>query len=164
MRTMIDVYKRQGHEYENNIFEWFKKNSANIDVCYLNRPHIAVKYIGFLKKETDIKCIFYGHDLHFLRLYREYELTGDISRLRESNYWKSVELSVMQSADMVYYPSEVEIEAIHKLHPEIPAQAITAYLWDEFEDKKETAEAVSYTHLCPHKDRRFSRCARRRSR
>ncbi len=129
-----------GHEYENNIFEWFKNNSANIDVCYLNRPHIAVKYIDFLKKETDIKCIFYGHDLHFLRLYREYELTGDISKLRESNYWKSVELSVMQSADMVYYPSEVEIEAIHKLHPEIPAKAITAYLWDEFEDKEETAE------------------------
>ena len=122
-----------GHEYENNILEWFKKNSGSIDICYLNRPHIAVKYIDFLKKETDIKCIFYGHDLHFLRLHREYELTGDISRLRESNYWRSVELSVMQAADMVYYPSEVEIEAIHKIHPEIPAKAITAYLWEEFD-------------------------------
>ena len=130
-----------GHEYENGILEWFKKNSKNIDFCYLNRPHIAVKYIDYLKKETDIKCIFYGHDLHFLRLYREYELTGDISKLRESNYWKSVELSVMQAADMVYYPSEVEIDAIHKLHPEIPARAITAYLWDKFDEgNAETAE------------------------
>ncbi len=130
-----------GHEYENGILEWFKKNSRNIDFCYLNRPHIAVKYIDFLKKETGIKCIFYGHDLHFLRLYREYELTGDISKLRESNYWKSVELSVMQAADMVYYPSEAEIKAIHKLHPEIPAKAITAYLWDEFDEgNAETAK------------------------
>lgn len=124
--------------YENNILEWLKKNSRHIDVCYLNRPHITVKYIDFLKKETDIKCIFYGHDLHFMRLAREYELTGDVDKLRESNYWKSVEFSVMQEADMVYYPSETEIDAIHKIHPEIPAKAITAYLWDEFEDPEES--------------------------
>ena len=123
-----------GTEYRDNIYEYFRKNNDNIDFCYLNRPHIAVKYIDFLKKNTDIKCIFYGHDLHYLRILREYELTGEIRKKRESDYWRSVEFSVMEQADMVYYPSEVEIEAIHKYHPEIPAKAITAYVWEDFNE------------------------------
>ena len=129
-----------GPEYQNNILEWFKKNSANIDFCYLNRPHIAVKYIDFLKENTDIRCIFYGHDLHYLRLLREYELSGEIRKKRESDYWKSVEFSVMEKADMVYYPSQTEIDAIHEFHPEIRARAITAYLWDEFPENGRSAE------------------------
>ena len=123
-----------GTEYRDNIYEYLRKNSGNIDYCYLNRPHIAIKYIDFLKKNTDIKCIFYGHDLHYLRILREYELTGEIRKKRESDYWRSVEFSVMEQADMVYYPSELEIEAIHKFHPEIPAKAITAYVWDDFRE------------------------------
>ncbi len=135
-----------GPEYQNNIFEWFRKNSANIDFCYLNRPHIAVKYIDFLKENTDIRCIFYGHDLHYLRLLREYELSGEIRKKRESDYWKSVEFSVMQKADMVYYPSQTEIDAVHHFHPEIPARAITAYVWDSFPDRQLSAEGFGKRH------------------
>ena len=121
-----------GDEYKLGIFDWISKNAAHIDIAYLNRPHIAAKYIDFIKDNTDIKCIYYGHDLHFLRLEREYGLTDDIRVKREAEYWKSVELSVMDKADMVYYPSEVEIEAIRELRPDINARAITAYTWDEF--------------------------------
>ena len=135
-----------GPEYQNNIYEWFRKNSGNIDFCYLNRPHIAVKYIDFLKDNTDIRCIFYGHDLHYLRLLREYELEGEIRKKRESDYWKSVEFSVMQKADMVYYPSQTEIDAIHHFHPEIPARAITAYVWDSFPEQKAGAEEFEKRH------------------
>lgn len=122
-----------GSEMQENCLEWIKQNQEFIDVCYLNRPHIAIKYIDFIKENTNIKCIYYGHDLHFLRLRREYELNGDIRTKREADYWKSVEFSVMEKADMVYYPSQNEIDAIHELRPDIPAKAITAYVWDEFE-------------------------------
>ncbi|MDO4960766.1 MAG: glycosyltransferase [Eubacteriales bacterium] len=129
-----------GTDYRDGIFDYLKKNSKNIDFCYLNRPHIAVKYIDFIKKNTDIKCIFYGHDLHYLRIFREYELTGEIRKKRESDYWKSLEFSVMEQSDMVYYPSQVEIDEIHKFHPEIPAKAITAYVWDEFKEPDQGTE------------------------
>ena len=132
-----------GEEYRDNIYEYFRKNSGNIDFCYLNRPHIAVKYIDFLKKNTDIKCIFYGHDLHYLRILREFELTGEIRKKRESDYWRSIEYSVMEQADMVYYPSETEITEIHKYHPEIPAKAITAYVWDSFPEVPEAMDQES---------------------
>ena len=121
-----------GSEYQSGIWDWIMKNKDEIDFAYLNRPHIATKYVDFLKKNTDIKIIYYGHDLHFLREYREYELTGDIQKKRESDYWKSIEFSLMEKAAVSYYPSYVEEEAIHAVKPEIPVKAITAYVYESF--------------------------------
>ena len=71
-----------------------------------------------------MKVIYYGHDLHFLRLGREYELTGDINIKREADYWKSVELTMMHKAAVSYYPSYVEINAIHAIDGSIPQRPL----------------------------------------
>ena len=39
---------------------------------------------------------------------------------------------MMYKAAVSYYPSNVEVEAIHKIDPEIPLKAITAYVYEEF--------------------------------
>ena len=88
--------------------------------------------MDFIKEHTDIKIIYYGHDLHFLREFREYELTGDVKKKRESDYWKSIEFTLMRKAAMSYYPSYVEEEAIHEQDESIPVKAITAYVYEEF--------------------------------
>ena len=121
-----------GETMQRGIWDWIRKNQEYIDIAYLNRPHITIKYIDFLRNNTDIKCIYYGHDLHFMRLMREYELDGDIRTKREADYWKSIEFSVMSKADMSYYPSELEVEAIHAVDPKIKVKAITAYVWENF--------------------------------
>lgn len=121
-----------GQEYQAGIWDWIMKNKDEIDFVYLNRPHIASKYIDFIKKNTNIKIIYYGHDLHFLREYREYELTGDIQKKRDSDYWKSIEFALMEKAEVAYYPSYVEEEAIHALKPELHVKAITAYVYEKF--------------------------------
>ena len=123
-----------GNEMMTNIFEWIKNNQSNIDIAYLNRPHIATKYIDFIKENTDIKVIYYGHDLHFLRERREYELTGDVERKNASAYWKSMELDIMRKASISYYPSNVEVDYIHTFDKKINAKAITAYVFDKFMD------------------------------
>lgn len=121
-----------GDAYASGIWDWLKKNGDEIDFAYLNRPHIASKYVDYIKDYTNIKVIYYGHDLHFLRLGREYELSGDINVKREADYWKSVELTMMYKAAVSYYPSYVEVDAIHSIDGSIPAKAITAYVYDEF--------------------------------
>lgn len=120
-----------GPKLQSGIWDWIKENKEMIDIAYLNRPHITVKYIDFLKENTEIKCIYYGHDLHFLREMREYRLTGDEQKKKDSEYWKNIELSVMRKADVSYYPSQVEVNAIHELDSSIPVKAITAYVFDE---------------------------------
>ena len=121
-----------GPEYVTGIWDWFEKNKDEIAIAYLNRPHIATKYVDFLSERTNIKLIYYGHDLHFLREFREYELTGDVQKKRDSDYWKSIEFTLMRKAAVSYYPSQIEIDAIHEQDAGIPAKAITAYVYEEF--------------------------------
>ena len=123
-----------GQEYVTGIWDWLDKNGNEITAAYLNRPHIATKYVDYIADHTNMKIIFYGHDLHFLREFREYELTGDPAKKRDSDYWKSIEFTLMHKAAVSYYPSEVEIEAIHEIDDTVKAKAITAYVYEDFLD------------------------------
>jgi GT2 family glycosyltransferase/SAM-dependent methyltransferase len=121
-----------GAEYQTKIWDWLHDHGDDIEFAYLNRPHIASKYIDYILDNTEIKVIYYGHDLHFLREGREYQLTGDPKKLADSEYWKSVELSLMSKAAISYYPSYIERDAIHEIDPKLPVKDITAYVFDTF--------------------------------
>ncbi len=123
-----------GAEYQVKIWDWLRDHGDDIAVAYLNRPHIASKYIDYILDNTDMKVIYYGHDLHFLREGREYQLTGDLKKREEAEYWKSVELSLMSKAAVSYYPSYVERDAIRDMDPTIHVKDITAYVFDQFQD------------------------------
>ena len=123
-----------GQDYQAGIWDWLRAHGSDIQFAYLNRPHIASKYIDYIKENTDIKVIYYGHDLHFLREGREYELTGNPERKEASEYWRSVELSLMYKAEMSYYPSYVERDAIKAIDDGIPVKDIVAYVYDQFRD------------------------------
>lgn len=123
-----------GQEYQVKIWDWLKDHGDEIAIAYLNRPHIATKYVDFIKENTNIKMIYYGHDLHFLREGREYQLTGDPKKKEEAEYWKSLELRLMKKAAVSYYPSYVERDAIHAIDPSIPVKAIVAYVFERFLD------------------------------
>ena len=122
-----------GSEYQVKIWDWLRDHGDDIAVAYLNRPHIASKYIDYILDNTDIKVIYYGHDLHFLREMREYQLTGDVSKREDAEYWRSVELSLMSKAAVSYYPSYIERDAIRDIDPTIPVKDITAYVYDTFQ-------------------------------
>ena len=121
-----------GAEYQTKIWDWLRDHGDDIAVAYLNRPHIASKYVDYILDNTDIKIIYYGHDLHFLREGREYELTGDPKKKEDAEYWKAVELSLMEKAAVSYYPSYVERDAIKAIDPAIAVKDITAYVFDQF--------------------------------
>lgn len=122
-----------GPEYAYGWQDWIRRNAPYIGYAFVNRPHIAPKYIDALREYTGARIIYYGHDLCFLREMRESELTGD-EKLRQSALaWKEKELAVMSKADMAYYPSYVEVEEIHRIDPGIKVKAIPAYLFENVE-------------------------------
>ena len=121
-----------GPEYEAGIWDWISAHGKDIAVAYLNRPHIAIKYVDYLRENTDIKLIYYGHDLHYLRESREYALTMDPERRKSAEYWKAIEMSLFYKVDMSYYPSYVERDAVRTEDENIPVKDIVAYVYDEF--------------------------------
>lgn len=122
-----------GAYYANNWKKWVSGNAPYIDFVFLNRPHISVKYIDFIREKTKAKIIYYGHDLHFLRETREYELTHKAELLQTIEEWKNKELSLMGKADISYYPSYIEQEAIHEIDSTVAVKAIPAYLFENVE-------------------------------
>ena len=49
-----------GQRMQSEIWNWIEQNRCELDMVYLNRPHIAIKYLDYIKERTEWKCIFYG--------------------------------------------------------------------------------------------------------
>jgi GT2 family glycosyltransferase/ubiquinone/menaquinone biosynthesis C-methylase UbiE len=143
-----------GPYYANNWKKWIDENKESFQYVFLNRPHISVKYIDYIRNKTKAKIIYYGHDLHFLREERKYHLTGDKQALADSKDWKKKEFELMHKADVVYYPSNVEVEEIAKIDAGINAKAIVAYIFQDvvakeydFSNRKDIMFIGGFGHL-----------------
>ena len=125
-----------GPQYAREYQNWIKDNKDEFDYIFMNRPHISIKYIDFVKKHTKAKLIYYGHDLHFLRTQREYELTGNKALMKDIDYWRKIEFEIMSKADLVYYPSTIEVEYLKQLNSSLNVKVLTPYLFEEVEANK----------------------------
>lgn len=94
--------------------EWLTEHIHYYDYIYLNRPHIAVRFMDLLKKYATGKIIYFGHDLHFLREQREYELKPRPELLKSIEYWKKLEFKLMNAADIVYVVGSYEQQVLQK--------------------------------------------------
>lgn len=125
----IEVF--YGSWYYENLENWLEDNGRYLDYVYINRPHIAEKYIDMVKKHTRSKIFYYGHDLHYLREYRQYQLTKKHQFLVSSEKQKEIEFEIIRKADVIYYPSCTEIEELKPHFSNKTLRAIPAYIFDE---------------------------------
>lgn len=96
--------------------DWLKHNGQYIDYVYLNRPDLANIYIAGLRCHTSAKIIYQGHDLHHLRLHRQFELSKDIKIYREANKLKLIEQSVLPKVDVVTFFSDTEVDIVKEMN------------------------------------------------
>jgi len=108
-----------GKKYQKYWKEWLRENGNAIDSVFLNRPDTSAPYIDAVRELTSAKIIYYGHDLHYMRLKREYELTGDVSLLHKSEEYKELEYKIMRKSNIVLYPSDVELIEVNKIDSNI---------------------------------------------
>ena len=121
-----------GEYMARNQDRWLRENAPYIDRIYLHRPHVAEQFLAALEKmDPRPPIIFFGHDLHYLRIRREYELSGDESLLRTSQKWRKREFAVFDRVDKVYYPSAVEVEEVLREKPGLDVRAIPLYILPE---------------------------------
>ena len=116
--------------------EWIQENAHFFDYFYVNRPHIAVRYIDLLKQYGNGKLIYYGHDLHYLRERREYEVTGNEELLKSSEHWKILEYQLIEKSDIIYVPSTYEKTVLEQAFPEKVIRSIPIYIYEKMETKK----------------------------
>jgi len=113
-----------GNWYAEHFEEWFKHHGKYFDYAVLSRPHIAVKYVDTIRQHSDAKIIYMGHDLHFLREQREYEIKGDSKYLDSSQKWQEAEMDLIHRSDVSYFFSDVEKEEILKIDPKASVDVV----------------------------------------
>jgi GT2 family glycosyltransferase len=108
-----------GNTYVGRFEHWWRENAECFQYCFLSRSHIAVKYIDVIRSVSPACTIlYYGHDLPWKRLEKEYEVTGRHEMIQEAQQAKDLEDRVCALADYIIYPAEEECAYARNAFPD----------------------------------------------
>jgi glycosyltransferase involved in cell wall biosynthesis len=136
----IEVF--YGPEYANCFEKWLKENGKHLDYVLLSRPHISIEFIEPLRKITSAKLLYYGHDVHYLRIREERKVRPDQSKLaEEEKYWLDLEQRLWKVMDVIYYPSPSETEHVGSWLADngvrAQVQTLPVFAYDTFQEDVE---------------------------
>ncbi|SIQ69075.1 Glycosyltransferase involved in cell wall bisynthesis [Aromatoleum tolulyticum] len=111
----VDI--QYGDSREGNFTNWFNENGADVDFILVSRPDVAREYLGQIRKRSPVPIIYYGHDIHYLRLADELGFDRGEARLvrRELGRYLSLEQHIWRSVDRVCYPSRREADEVARV-------------------------------------------------
>ncbi|MFG1401185.1 glycosyltransferase [Xanthobacter sediminis] len=134
-----------GITYYQRFSDWLAERADKLDYVFLSRPHIAVNYLEALRRFPQVKQIYYGHDLHFMRMERELELTRDPALEPQIAEMRELEERVFSSCDVVLYPGHEEVGYVRQKAPHVQALQlpICVFSEDEFAVGERKIDAVA---------------------
>ncbi|MBF8984855.1 glycosyltransferase [Lutibacter sp. B2] len=121
-----------GQWYSTNHKEWIKENANKFDYVYLNRPNISIKYLDFIKKYANAKILYYGHDLHYVRMLKRYEIEKKEELLKKAEHYRRIESKLFKVADIILTGSKTEEQTIKNIVPYKKVMSIPAFYYESF--------------------------------
>lgn len=134
----IEVF--YGPEYAGCFEDWVQKNGYYIDYFLLSRPHVAIDFVDPIRRNSEAKILYYGHDVHHLRLKDQLRLEPKNAAVRkEAESLEELEKRLWGLVDVIYYPSETETAYVQQFlnsgNLSAIARTIPAYAFDSFDDE-----------------------------
>jgi GT2 family glycosyltransferase len=108
---------------------WLEKIGMEIDYVLLSRAHVVRRYLPALRRCTNAKLLFYGHDLLSLTFEREFAVTQVPATLKSAKEWRQMEEEVFEQVDIVYYPSIEEVAHLATHYPKIKCRVLPPYVY-----------------------------------
>ncbi len=94
-------------------------------VAIVSRPDVAAAVIPLLRRRLPgLKVIFDLVDVHFIRLEREFELTGDAQTGEQAKRYKQIEPKLARMADLIWCNSTDDERVMNGLAPDTPSVVI----------------------------------------
>jgi len=126
-----------GAEYHKGFEKWVRQHGMDLDCVLLSRPHISIGFIDALRKFTRAPLLYYGHDVHYLRLEDQLRLQPSDNALRATcEMQRKLEQKIWKLVDAVYYPSESETrhvrEWLDQHAPTVRSYTVPPYAYEEF--------------------------------
>jgi GT2 family glycosyltransferase/SAM-dependent methyltransferase len=120
-----------GAEFLDGFEDWLATTDQTIDFVLLNRPHVSESFIKPLKRSAPkAKLLYYGHDLHFARLAKEFEVSGNRKLLKRADSERALEVKIWGAVDVVYYPSQAETDVVNQMAPDVLARTLPPYFFE----------------------------------
>lgn len=120
-----------GDKYGAEWRSWLKKNADNIDYVMLFRPECAEQMFAPVRNLTNAKIFYNVADLHFVRLRREFEITGDERYRKESESLKKTEIKYLNEADRCITVSSEEAEVMGGLTDQSKVRIYPIFCFDD---------------------------------
>lgn len=110
----IGVEVLYGGDYVGNFDKWLAEHGQDLHTAILSRPHVSVNFVDALREKTHSRILFYGHDIHHLRMLEQLkvspsrQLEQDMIRFRELEYemWRKSDAILYFSIDETAYVKE----------------------------------------------------------
>lgn len=132
MLQQMGIEVLYGPWYRDNWQHWVIENKEMLDYVYLNRPHISIKYIDFFRSRAQAKLVYYGHDLHFIREQKQYEVEGNPALLESAERWKRTEKHIFENVDVILTLSLKEKAIIQSEFLVKEVRTMPAFFYSDF--------------------------------
>lgn len=112
---------------------WLARHGDDLDDVLLSRPGIAETVLPLIRRHSDARVFFYGHDLHFARLRAEAaQAGGDAALAGAARLMERRERALWRRVDCVLTPSAEEAAVIAALEPRAEVRAIIPFGFADF--------------------------------
>jgi len=113
------------HPHYWSVEEFFRKNTAPIDLVYLHRFNNGTKYTGLIRRHQPLARVLYNvADLHYLRMERESQITCDSALAFKAEAVKRQELAAIAAVDATIVHSATEQEVLAEALPGAPVYVV----------------------------------------
>lgn len=137
-----------GDWFRENWKEWFREKGPEIDYAFLHKPNPAIQFLDAIFNHTKAAVIYQSHDLHYLRLQRQAELTEDPILLDEANFFREKENYLFSVSDALLTFSNVEEGIIKEGFPQKQVYTVPLFFYEEVpEPKKDFSKRRDLLHV-----------------
>ena len=121
---------------------------------YLERPDIANNYIDIIKKYFNGKIIYFPHDIHQIRLYREYIIKHNNKIFEKYKQIQIIEDKIFSNVDIIHIVGKYEFNFLKKKYQNKTIRIIPLFFYQkiltniekDFSKRKDLIFVGSFSH------------------
>ncbi len=103
-----------GSQFIGKFGDWLNERGKYFDYALLVRAAVAQQYIDELRQFPQIKVLFFGVDIHFLRMKMEQRYDHSERLAQDTKAIEECERDVWSRVDVVYHPADFEVAFVER--------------------------------------------------
>lgn len=109
---------------------WLRSYGHLITASWVARPTVAETLLPEVRRASSAPVVYFTHDLHYVRLEREAQITHDPEAAALAMSFKQAETRIFKAVDGIFAPGKAEVAAIQESVTDKPVGSIPLHFYD----------------------------------